>query len=58
MWVAVDPGHGDFVGILTGRKQHYAWPISDALAQTGVHGVGDDVDEAVEQGLVVQDWLG
>ena len=56
--VAVDPGHGDLLGLPFRGKQNHSRPVSRALAEAGLDRVGHDVDEAVDQRLVVEDGFG
>jgi hypothetical protein len=56
--VAVDPGHRDLLGLPFRGKQNHSRPVSRPLAEAGLDGVGHDVDEAVDQGIVIEYGFG
>ncbi len=56
--IAIDPGHSDFFRLILRGKDHYAGPLACASRKAGLHGIDDDVDEAIEESLVIQDGFG
>ena len=55
---AIDPGHLALLEFFPCCPQHDAGPLAADLTQARLYGVGDDINQAIEEGGIVEHWLG
>jgi len=56
--LASNPGHLAQLGLPRPCPQQEPWPVTVLVAQARVCGIGDDIDQAIEQGRVIEHGLG